>query len=146
MSTETSTSLRVSRIIAAPPERVFEAWTTPEQIKEWSAPEGITVADAAVDLTVGGRYHIHMVSPEGPEYNARGVYREIDPPNRLSYTWRWDEEEHDVGETLVTVEFLDAGGSTEVIITHEQFPTAEAKDGHEQGWTSCLNRLEAKFA
>jgi uncharacterized protein YndB with AHSA1/START domain len=146
MSTETSTSLRVSRIIAASPERVFEAWTDPEQLKEWSGPEGVEVAHAEVDLTVGGRYHIRMVNPEGPEHNARGVYREIDPHRRLVYTWQWDEEDIDAGETLVTVEFLDAGGSTEVVVTHEQFPTAEAKDGHEQGWTSCLNRLEAKFA
>ncbi len=145
MSTSTSTSLKVARVIKANPDTVFRAWTEPEQLKQWSAPESVNVQTAEVDLTVGGRYLIHMKSAEGVEYHAVGVYREIDPPRRLSYTWRWEEEEHDVGETLVTVEFNDLGGSTEVVITHEQFPSADAKSGHEQGWTSCLNRLEAMF-
>ena len=145
MSTQTDTTLRMSRVIKANPETVFRAWTDPEQMKQWCAPEGVAVVIAEVDLSVGGRHHIRMESPEGTIYNAVGVYREIDPPRRLSYTWRWEEEEHDVGETLVTVEFNDLGGSTEVVLTHDLFPNAEARTGHEQGWESCLNRLEGIF-
>jgi uncharacterized protein YndB with AHSA1/START domain len=146
MSTDTSTSLRISRVVQADRETVFRAWTEADQLKQWAAPEGVSVAAAAVDLTVGGRYHIHMQSPEGKDHNAVGVYREIDRPARLCYTWQWEEAEHDVGETLVTVEFNDLGGSTEIVLTHELFPTAEARGDHEQGWTSCLNRIEALFA
>lgn len=47
-----------------------------------------------------------------------------------------------MGETLVTVEFRDRGGATELVLTHEAFPNAQARDGHEQGWTSYLGRLE----
>ena len=144
MSTQTDTSLRLTRLIKADPETVFRAWTDPEQLKQWYSPEGITVAIADVDLSVGGRYHVRMHDEkEGKDYNTRGVYKMIDPPRKLSFTWRWDEEEHDAGETLVTVEFNDMNGSTEVVLTHELFPNAEAKGSHEQGWTSCLNRLEA---
>ncbi len=146
MSTDTSTSLRVSRVIDANQERVFQAWTDPDQMKQWAAPDGVEVELVEVDLTVGGRYHIRMRNGEGVEYNAVGVYREVDPPNRLSYTWQWQEKEHDVGETLVSVEFNDVGGSTEVVITHDLFPNAEAKAGHEEGWTSCLDRFEGLFA
>ncbi len=46
----------------------------------------------------------------------------------------------------MTVEFNDLGGSTEVVLTHERFPNVEAKTGHEEGWTGCLNRLERLFA
>jgi uncharacterized protein YndB with AHSA1/START domain len=60
----------------------------------------------------------------------------------LVYTWSWEQADHDVGETLVTVDFNDKGGSTEVVLTHERFPNPEAKEAHEQGWGSCLNRLE----
>ena len=144
MSTETGTSLRVSRIIKAAPETVFLAWTEPDQMGQWSAPEGMSVV-AEVHLEVGGGYRLRMTSPEGQEYNAVGTYREIDRPKRLVYTWSWEEKEHDVGETLVTVEFNDMGGSTEVVITHELFPGAEARDDHEKGWTSCLHRLEGLF-
>lgn len=140
MSTETSTSLRVSRVIKADRETVFRAWTEPEQLKHWSCPEGMGVAEAQVDLSVGGRYRLRMESPEGETHTAYGVYRVIEPPGRLVYTWDWEEES--MGETLVTVEFNDLGGSTEVVINHELFPNPEAKGDHEKGWTSCLNRLE----
>ena len=144
MSTETGTSLRVSRIIKAAPETVFLAWTEPDQMSQWSAPEGMSIA-AEVDLEVGGSYRVRMTSPEGQEYNAVGTYREIDRPKRLVYTWAWEEKENDVGETVVTVEFNAMGDSTEVVVTHELFPDAKARDDHEQGWTSCINRLEKLF-
>lgn len=143
MSTETGTSLRITRVIKANPEKVFDAWTQAEQLKRWSCPEGMEVVDAQVDLTVGGRYRLRMESPEGKVHTAVGVYREIDRPQRLVYTWDWEEES--IGETIVTVEFNGLDGSTEVVLTHELFPNAEAKVGHEEGWTSCLNRLEKMF-
>ena len=147
MSTRTITPLVVSRVLKADPQTVFGAWTEPEQLMRWSAPEGLKVTSADVDLSIGGRYHIRMTSPEGPEHNAVGVYREIERPKRLVYTWSWEEKEHDVGETLVTVEFNPIGNdSTEVVLTHDLFPSEEAKGSHESGWTSVLNRLEALLA
>ncbi len=145
MSTQTETVLKLTRVIPAEVAAVFAAWTDPAKMSHWCAPEGVECANIEVDLKVGGRYHLHMKAPDG-EYNARGVYKEIDAPNRLSYTWRWDEKEHDCGETLVTVEFNDLGGSTEVVLTHEGFPNGEARDGHDEGWTSCLARLESLLA
>ncbi len=56
------------------------------------------------------------------------------------YTWRW-EAEPELGETLVTVEFLDRGTSTEVVLTHEFFVTEKARDDHQKGWHGCLDRL-----
>jgi uncharacterized protein YndB with AHSA1/START domain len=146
MTTRTDTALTLTRVIRAAPERVFQAWTRPDELKRWSCPEGLSVADTAVDLRVGGSYRIRMRDPEGALHTAVGTYREIDPPRRLVYTWEWVEETHKVGETLVTVEFKDLGGSTEVILTHERFPAAEATQAHEDGWISCLDRLEQVFA
>ena len=145
MSTKADTSLCVSRVIHADPDTVFRAWTEPEQLKHWSCPEGMTVADAYVDLRVGGTYRIRMRGSEGQTHTAVGVYREIARPQRLVYTWEWEEEDHGVGETLVTVEFNDLDGSTDVVLSHELFPNAAAKASHEEGWTSCLNRLEGLF-
>ena len=145
MSTDTATSLRVIRLINADPHTVFRAWTEAEQLKQWACPEGTTMADTQVDLSVGGRYRIRMHGADGQVHTAFGTYREITPPRRLVYTWDWEEEDSRVGETVVTVEFTDLGGTTEVVLTHELFPSAEAKAGHEQGWTSCLNRLEQMF-
>jgi uncharacterized protein YndB with AHSA1/START domain len=95
-----------------------------------------------LDLQVGGSYRIRMEIEGGP-YTAYGTYKEIDPPRRLVYTWDWTEESHQVGETTVTVEFVEVDGGTEVRLTHDGFPAPEAKEAHEQGWGGCLDRFEA---
>ena len=82
---------------------------------------------------------------EGNEHNAFGTYREIDEPRRLVYTWDWREEEFRVGETVVTIDFNEVDEGTEVVLVHEGFPAAEARDGHDEGWGSCLDQLEAHF-
>ncbi len=146
MSTETGTALQLSRVIKADRETVFKAWTEADHLKRWSCPEGIDVADVQVDLSVGGAFQIRMLNPEGKTHTAYGTYREIVRPSRLVYTWDWREDDQKLGETLVTVEFNALGDSTEVVLTHERFPSTEAKSDHEQGWSSCLNRLEALFA
>jgi uncharacterized protein YndB with AHSA1/START domain len=145
MSTETRTALRITRTIKASPERVFEAWTRPEHLERWACPEGGKVLEASVELRVGGGHHLVMKTEEGGIHTAYGVYREIDAPRKLVYTWDWKEEEFRVGETVVTVEFRPASQGTDVVLTHELFPAPEATKAHEEGWISCLNRLERVF-
>ncbi len=145
MTTATDTKLRITRLIKADVEKVFDAWTKPEQLAKWSAPEGMEL-QAEVDLRVGGAYRLKMIGAEDGEFNAVGTYREIDPPNRLSYTWKWEEEGNDHYDTVVTVEFHDRGGVTEVVMIHELFPDAEIAGKHDEGWASCLNRLEKLFS
>jgi uncharacterized protein YndB with AHSA1/START domain len=81
-----------------------------------------------------------MRSPDGGEVRLVGVYREVDPPKKLAYTWLW-ETSPEMGETLVTVEFLERGGATEVMLKHELFPADEARDKHEHGWSGSLDKL-----
>ncbi|WP_420637302.1 SRPBCC family protein [Candidatus Palauibacter sp.] len=144
MTDDADTGVRVSKAIPAPQETVFRAWTEPEEIARWSAPPGAKVAESRVDLAAGGTWKIRMEDEEGVIHTALGVYREVDAPNRLVYTWDW-EGEHSVGETLVSVDFLPEGGSTLVIVTHEEFPAAEAAEGHRQGWIACLGLLAGLF-
>lgn len=145
MSTQADTSLRVSRVIRTDRETAFRAWTEAEQMKRWAAPEGGTVTRALSDVRVGGRYRIEMVTADGGEHTAVGEYREVEAPSRLVYTWDW-EGDGGMGDTLVTVEFREADGGTEVVLTHERFPDVEARDNHAVGWESCLNRLEGMFS
>ena len=134
-----SVSLRVRRTFQAPRERVFRAWTSAEELKRWHAPPLHTTSLAEVDPRVGGRYRIHMLAPDGAEHRVTGVYREIDPPKKLVFTWTWEGSA--MGDTLVTVEFLDRGATTELILTHELFPSEDARDQHEAGWNGVLDRL-----
>jgi len=145
MTTQTAGTLQVTRIIAAERETVFDAWTEPEHIRRWSAPEGMDIPISEVDLTVGGRFHLQMQNAEGGTHNARGIYHEIDRPTRLVYSWEWDEHP-DHGQSLITVEFKSVDGGTEVTMVHSGLPSEESAAEHEKGWTSCLNRLEAKYA
>jgi len=134
--------LTLSRVFSAPPGRVFRAWTEPELLKKWFGPETLTVPEAEVDLRVGGAWRIAMQDPEGKVYRVSGTYREIEPPRRLAFTWRF---EHDPGEpTLVVIDFNAHGDGTELVMTHERFPNIEERDHHAQGWVSTFNDL-ARF-
>jgi len=135
------TRLHLSRTFPAPREKVFRAWTDPAELKKWFGPEGYSTPIAEVDLRVGGQYRLGMMKlPDGQALYVVGTYREIRPPEKLVYTWRW-EATPELGETLVTVEFHDRGGSTEVSLTHELFPTDKARSDHEKGWSSILSQL-----
>ena len=146
MTSTTDYALRLTRVIAADPNTVFDAWTDPEHMKHWSAPEGMDVPFVEVDLRVGGRFRLTMRNSEGEEFKAFGQYRVVDSPRLLSYTWDWEQEEHRMGETLITVEFNAVKGGTEVVMRHELIPTEKFAADHTQGWTSCLNRLESLFS
>jgi uncharacterized protein YndB with AHSA1/START domain len=77
---------------------------------------------------------------------VRGEYRDVQRPKRLSMTWRWEEDNPaDEYDTLLTLEFLDRGGKTELVLTHEQFATAESRNNHKEGWTAILDQLESSL-
>jgi uncharacterized protein YndB with AHSA1/START domain len=139
-------ALRIERTIRAGRARVFEAFTNGDDLARWASPEGIAVADGSVDLRVGGKWSVVMHDPErDARYHAEGVYREITPPERLVYTHYWLTDDPPV-ETLITVELHDEGDATRVVMVHEGFVSTESRDGHEQGWTSCFDKLERLFA
>ncbi len=139
-----ATYLQVRRILDAPREMVFRAWTEPEMLKRWfRVSEDYSTPIAEVDLRVGGRYRLGMRPPDGsPALIVGGMYREISPPERLVFTWRWETAAADEPESLVTVEFNERSGVTEVVLTHEGFVSNARRDEHAQGWQGCLDRLD----
>lgn len=140
-NTSVETTLQLKRTFQAPREKVFRAWTAPEELKKWWGPEGYATPSVEVDLRVGGKYRFGMSKlPEGDVFYLAGTYREVSPPEKLVYTWCW-EAEPELGETLVTVEFRARGDSTEVVLTQELFLTEKVRDDHVRGWSSSLDRL-----
>ncbi|HEY2377849.1 MAG TPA: SRPBCC domain-containing protein [Gemmatimonadaceae bacterium] len=131
-------TLEIRRTIPAPRERVFEAWTQAKELDRWSAPSPMTPT-AEVDLRVGGRYRIVMRGPDGAEHRVGGVYRTIDRPSRLVYTWKW--EDSPMPDSVVTVEFHERGKETEVVLRHEGLTDSESRGRHEHGWNACLDNL-----
>lgn len=143
--TKETFALRIERTIRAKRERVFEAFTNPDDLARWSAPEGLDVADGSVDLRVGGKWSVVMHdATRDMRFHAEGEYREITPPERLVYTHYWLTDDPPV-ETLITVEFHEEGDATRVVMVHEGFLSEETRRSHEEGWSSCFDRLEGLF-
>jgi uncharacterized protein YndB with AHSA1/START domain len=135
-----SRAVTVRRTFARPREQVFKAWTDPDALVAWFGGGLAQTLSAAVDLRVGGAYRLTMQSGAGVA-PVEGVYRDVVPPERLVYTWRLDIPGPGVRQSLVTVEFRDRDGATEVVITHEDLPTEESFQFHLAGWTASLERL-----
>jgi uncharacterized protein YndB with AHSA1/START domain len=141
------TSLHIKRFINAPRSRVYAAWTDPAQLKEWWGPETVRTRNFAADVRVGGKYRWDLINQEDEEMSVFGEYRELVPEKKIVFTWKWDDD--DVWEncnSVVTVELFDAAGGTELHLRHEQLPSTESRDRHNEGWNSVLDRLEKFFS
>lgn len=137
-------TLVIKRVLDAPRELVFAAWTNPAQASQWWGPRGFATQYCEMDVRVGGAWRRGMRSPAGTEHRSRGVYREIACPERLVFTFAWERggAPGHGPETVVTVTFIDLGGGrTEVTLRQEEFATVEGRDDHEKGWSSTLERL-----
>jgi uncharacterized protein YndB with AHSA1/START domain len=148
MSDAASREISITRIVEAPPELVFEAWTEAEHLAKWWGPEGFTVPSAESDPRPGGAFAIVMRGPDGTDYPMSGVYRELDPPRRLVADSRaLDAEGRALLEAVTTVTFADLGGKTELTVAERAVALVpEAAQmmlgGMEVGMIQSLRRLE----
>lgn len=135
-------ALEMKRVIRAARPLVFKALTEPAELAKWWGPSGFTAPSVEVDLRVGGSYRIAMQPPDGDLFYLSGEFREVDPPARLAYTFRWEDPDPDDQETLVTLTLLDLNDSTELVLTQAEFATEGRRALHDQGWTDALDRLQ----
>jgi len=139
--------LRIERLIPASPERLFELWSEPSELVKWWGPDGFDVPASALDVRPGGYWRTTMRSPQGDLHTVSGVYRTIDKPRRLVFTWGWDDDTGLRGhETEVTVTFEPAPGGTRIVLLQQAFENKDQRDRHNQGWSSsfeCLARVAA---
>ncbi|MGI9611886.1 MAG: SRPBCC family protein [Acidimicrobiales bacterium] len=139
-----SAELEVRRVVAATPEQVFEAWTSPAALLDWWGPPGGSCQSAAIDLQVGGSYRITNSLPDDSTVTIVGQFLDVVPPSRLSYTWTTDAGAQ--SDEIVTVLFKPHNGGTEVVVSHQRIASPEGLGGHEAGWQACLSGLVAYFA
>ncbi|MEP7224464.1 MAG: SRPBCC domain-containing protein [Actinomycetota bacterium] len=139
--------LELSHRYSAPRADVFDAWTNPQVLKRWwaAAPTWETPL-AEIDAREGGSYKLSMRTDAGEVHTVSGEFREVRPPERLAYTWSWEQgpEAAMAGseETLVIVDFLEDGAGTLVKLTHSGFASEEIRGMHAQGWEAVLANLE----
>lgn len=156
----------ITRLINAPRELVFKAWTDPKYMSQWWGPRGFTNPVCELDVRTGGTYRITMRSPEGVDYPLKGVYREVAQNERLQLTDNWEDHPSDwqdlfkkylretggkpARESSSTVTFEDSGGKTNLTI-RAHFDSAAVRDamlkmGMNEGWAQSLDRLEELLA
>jgi uncharacterized protein YndB with AHSA1/START domain len=132
-------ALVVKRVIAAPAEVIFDAWTDADSFATWMTAGPVTAAEATTDPRVGGEFTVVVHTPS-ETLPHRGTYLVIDRPRRLSFTWL--SPNTDNRETTVTVDFTPVGAGTEVAVTHEGLRSPHAWDSHSGGWAACLEALD----
>jgi uncharacterized protein YndB with AHSA1/START domain len=139
--------LFITRVFAAPRPLVFKAWTEAERAAHWWGPQGFTTLACEMDVRPGGAWRRAMRSPEGTVHIKRGVYLEITPPERLVFTYADEDRDGRLGpETTVTVRFAEVEGKTRLTLHQVGFETVAARDAHEGGWTSCMDRFAEYLA
>jgi uncharacterized protein YndB with AHSA1/START domain len=137
-------TLVIRRTFNAERKRVFAAWTDPQIIKSWFGGPETRVYDAAFDARDGGHYRIAMKSSEGEDFIVTGVITEFKEPERLAYTFTWQEDDpKDEHETFVRVEFTERGNQTDMVFTHERFSSEASRDRHEAGWNASFDKFAA---
>lgn len=130
-----TTTLVLRRTFKATRQRVFRAWIEPDALERWLRPRGLGMTVSHLDARVGGSFRFDLENGA----SIIGTYLLIVPPEKLVFTWASRTIRGQ--ETLVTLDFLDQGPVTEVVLTHERISTPEQRSWFEGGWPSLLNAL-----
>lgn len=134
------TTLVLTRVFDASPSDVFDAWLSREEWQAWIGPEGVDCDVSLLEPHVGGRYQLEMHLPAGTRLPVSGVFRVIDRPRTLSFTWGAPGDPS--RQSLVTLTFVAVSGGTELTLRQEGLPSEASREDHRRGWNSALNKLE----
>lgn len=144
---ENELKLTLKQQVKASPQRVFDALLDPKQVCQWMGPRSMVESCEvmALDARVGGRYRLKMNKRADAPQQGRpgtlfvtGVYQQIDRPNRVAYSWMWEDQQH---ESRVAFELKPSAVGTEVTLIHEGLANVESMQGHNMGWTASLQQL-----
>jgi uncharacterized protein YndB with AHSA1/START domain len=130
-----STTLVLRRSFTASRQRVFHAWTEPKALESWLKPGGMTIAVRLLNVQEGGSFRFELENGD----SIVGTYLHIVPPEKLVFTWSGEAMQN--RETIVTLDFLDQGTVTEVVLTHEGLVSPALRALFEGGWPSLLDAL-----
>lgn len=137
----------IEGLFRASPERLFNAFTVPEEVSGWFTPVDGRLVAAEIDLKVGGKWRFVVDRTSEKEISFEGEYLEINPPARLEFSWRHvvaftDGRREETDRSHVTVTFTAAGEATEVRLHHAEIKTESARFGVGGGWDGCFGLLK----
>ncbi len=135
--------LRIEREFKTSCEALYDAWVNPEIFVKWWGPEGMTTPKHHLDVRVGGHWSATMENADGQHYTSSGIYKVLERPDRLVFTWGWNMEDGSRGhESEVALTFSKTARGTLMVLVQGKFADKEARDGHNTGWCSSFNDLD----
>jgi uncharacterized protein YndB with AHSA1/START domain len=134
--------LRLERVLPGSSRVVYEAFADPDQLSRWWGPRGFTIPSVDFEPRLGAAYRIQMQPPEGEPFYLAGEFREVAPPRRLAFTFRWEDPDPDDVETVAELAFEEQGESTRVTLVQGPFRTEDRRALHDGGWTDSFDKLE----
>ena len=135
--------LELERILPADRGRVFAAFSDAEQLAQWWGPAGFEIPAIAFDPRVGGSYRIEMKPPEGDPFALIGEFRSVEPPDRLTFGFVWEQPDPDDVDMVADLSFEDRGESTRLALRQRPFRTEARRRLHREGWSETLDKLAA---
>ena len=150
--------LVITRILSAPRELVFRAWTDPARLARWCAPQGCSIEFRQIDPRPGGVFHSCIRVPGGKECWCQGVYREVIAPERIVYSMAVADKDGNLvtpaqagmdpdwpAETILTVTFADEAGKTRLTLHQTVSEALARRTGAGPSWLQMLDRLEEEL-
>lgn len=136
--------LVIKKEVDAKPEDVFAAWCKPELLMQWSFPFQNWTSTTKNDFKIGGEYTHIVTALDGTIHTHNGKYLDIIKNQKIIFTWNVIDMQDTLNthETLITVEFHNKNGKTEISLSHENFPNQELRTRYYESWQGCLNNLE----
>ncbi|MFF5313718.1 SRPBCC family protein [Streptomyces massasporeus] len=134
--------VRLRRALDGSCPTVFRELTDPRELTRWWGPDGFTIPSVESDLRPGGAYRIAMRPPEGELFYLVGEFLEVEPPERLVYTFRWEDPDPEDRETVVTLSLHDIDAArSELVLDQGDFASERRRSLHEEGWSQGLGKL-----
>ncbi|BCL24961.1 SRPBCC family protein [Streptomyces tuirus] len=134
--------VRLRRALDGSCPAVFRELTDPRELARWWGPDGFTIPSVESDLRPGGAYRIAMRPPEGELFYLVGEFLEVEPPERLAYTFRWEDPDPEDRETVVTLSLHDIDAArSELVLDQGEFASERRRALHEEGWSQGLGKL-----
>ncbi|WP_227380101.1 SRPBCC family protein [Haladaptatus halobius] len=145
-TTNEDRSITVTRVIEAPPNRVYEAFVNPDELATWLPPEGFSAEIHEFDATEGGTFRMSFNADieelESYAHTFHGTYEELSPGERIVYTEEFESDDPGMaGEMTTTVTFEDVPDGTEVTARQAGIPEAISPEDANEGWNDSLENL-----
>lgn len=136
-------AVKVNHFFSSPREKVFNAWINNDEIKNWFLPaDGYSVSFAEVNPRKNTRFRISMKDADGNQHLFGGVLHKFVFPEKLGFTWAKNGGGTQQQKSVVTVEFKEKGGQTEVLLIHENFMKLEIMESYAKKWNYILDQLD----